>query len=148
MSLCARPDCQTAAKSSCSSCGREQYCGSICQKLDWKIHKSICAILKKLPNKQQSYNEAVQIIKEILTSNRGNDLRVLDHLLSFADYQFRPPITGRDYRERSDGQRVSNWDVDINILLRISIRMSDFYRTNASPSTMICHNKTYPHLER
>jgi hypothetical protein len=120
MSLCARPGCESAAKSSCSACDREQYCGSICQKLDWKIHKSICAILKKLPQKQQPYDEASRIINEILPSNRGKDARVLEHLLSYADYQFWPPITGRDYREWSDDQHISNWTVDIHIFYFVS----------------------------
>jgi hypothetical protein len=148
MFLCARPDCQSPAKSSCSGCDREQYCGSACQKLDWKVHKSICPILKRLQNKQQSYEEAVRIINEILTSNKGNDARVLGHLLSYADYQFGQPITGRDYRERSDGQCVSNWDVDINILPRISHSIVVIYRTNASLSTMVRDDKMYPYLER
>jgi hypothetical protein len=86
MSQCARPDCQIAAKSSCSGCGREQYCCSICQKQDWKAHKSICAILKRLPNELQSYNEAARITKEILASKKRTDVRVLEHLLLFADF--------------------------------------------------------------
>jgi hypothetical protein len=88
MSHCARPECETAAKSSCSRCGREQYCGIDCQKLDRKGHKLICPILKKLSKKLQSYDEAVQVIDEILASNKGDNTRVLEHLLSYADYQF------------------------------------------------------------
>jgi tetratricopeptide (TPR) repeat protein len=148
MSQCARPDCQTIAKSSCSSCGREQYCGSDCQKLDWKAHKLICPILKKLPNKLQSYKEAVQIINEILTSNKGNNARILEHLLSYADYQFGEHVAGSKYRERSDGQRIDNWNVDISIFLKISTRITDIYVTNQSLSTIIRHNKAYPSLER
>jgi hypothetical protein len=148
MSHCARPECQTAAKSSCSRCGREQYCGSDCQRLDWKAHKIICPILKKLPNRQQSYNEVVQIIDEILASNQGNNARILEHLLSYADYQFGQHVAGSKYRERSDGQSIANWDVDINILLLISIRISNIYSTNPLLSVMIRDNKMYPHLER
>jgi hypothetical protein len=148
MSHCARPDCQTAAKSSCSSYGREQYCGSDCQKLDWKTHKSICPILKKLPNKLQSYNEAVQIIDEILTSNKRSNARTLVHLLSYADYQFGEHILGSKYRERSDGQRIANWTVDINILQEISTRITYIYATNPSLSAMIRNDKMYPQLER
>jgi hypothetical protein len=88
MTQCARPDCQAAAKSLCSGCGREQYCGSVCQKLDWKVHKLVCPIFKKLFSQLQPYNEVVWIIKEILASNEGNDLKVLEHLQSYADYQF------------------------------------------------------------
>jgi hypothetical protein len=44
MSKCAQPDCHTLAKSTCSACEREQYCGSGCQKLHWKIDKSCSTI--------------------------------------------------------------------------------------------------------
>jgi hypothetical protein len=148
MSHCALPECQTAAKSSCSRCGREQYCGSDCQRLDWKAHKLICPILKKLPNKLQSYDEAVQTIDEILRSNKGNNTRVLEHLLSYADYQFGQHVAGSKYRERSDGQRISNWNVDIGILLLISRKMANIYIANPSLSTLVRDNKVFPHLER
>jgi hypothetical protein len=104
--------------------------------------------LKKLPNKLQSYNEAVQIIDEILTSSKGKNARILVHLLSYADYQFGEHIAGSKYRERSDGQRISNWDVDINILNNISRRITDIYAANPSLSGMIRNDKMYPHLER
>jgi tetratricopeptide (TPR) repeat protein len=116
--------------------------------LDWKAHKSICAILKKLPYQRQSYNEADRIVKETLASNKGNDVRVLEHLLSYADNQFGQQVEGRDYRERTDGQRIANWDVDINILLKISTRMSNFYVNNLSLTPIIQDNKMFPHLER
>jgi hypothetical protein len=147
MSHCARPDCQTAANSSCSGCDREQYCGSDCQKLDWKAHKSICPILKKLANKQQSYKKAVQSIDETLASNKANNVRVLDHLLSYADYQFGQHVAGSKYRERSDGQRIDNWDVEIDILFLISKKISNIYVANPSLSTMIRDKKIYPYLE-
>jgi hypothetical protein len=128
---------------------QSQYCGSDCQKLDWKAHKLICPILKKPPNKLQSYKEAVQIVDEMLTSNKGNNARVLAHLLSYADYQFGQHIAGSKYRERSDGQeRISNWDVDFNILLEIITRITNIYTTNPSLSIMVRDNKEYPYLER
>jgi tetratricopeptide (TPR) repeat protein len=104
--------------------------------------------LKKLPNKLQSYNEAVQTINEILASSKGNNARVLEHLLSYADYQFGQHVAGSKYRERSDGQRIDNWNVDINILFEISTRLSNIYATNPSLSTIIRDNKIFPHLER
>jgi tetratricopeptide (TPR) repeat protein len=69
-------------------------------------------------------------------------------LLSYADYQFGQPIIGRDYRERSNGQRIANWNVDINILLRININLTNIYAANASLSILNRDNKMYPHLER
>jgi hypothetical protein len=105
MSNCARPDCQIAAKSSCCGCGREQYCGSVCQKLDWKAHKSMCATSKKLPNKL-SYDETVRIINEILASNKGNEIKVLEHLLSHADNQFGQQVAERAYPPRTGVRRA------------------------------------------
>jgi tetratricopeptide (TPR) repeat protein len=116
--------------------------------VDWKAHKSICAILKKLSNQFHSHDEAARVIKQTLASNKGNDIRVLEHLLSYADNQFGQQVEGRDYRERTDGQRIANWDVDINILLQISTRMSNFYVKNLSLSPIIQDNKMFPHLER
>jgi tetratricopeptide (TPR) repeat protein len=148
MSQCARPDCQAVANSSCSGCGREQYCGSVCQKLDWKVHKSLCPIFKKLSSQLQPYNEVVRITKEILASNKGNDIRVLEHLMSYADYQFGKQVAGRDHRERMDGQRIANWDVEIEILLKISNNLVNIYSTNSSLSTMIRDKGMNPHIER
>jgi hypothetical protein len=148
MLQCARPDCQATAKSSCSGCGREQYCGSVCQKFDWKVHKSVCPIFKKLSSQLQPYNEVVRITKEILASNKRNNLRGLEHLLSYADYQFGQRVTGRDYRERIDGQRITNWDVDIEILLQISNAIVEIYASSSSLSPVVRHKGLFPHLER
>jgi tetratricopeptide (TPR) repeat protein len=136
------------AKSSCSRCGREQYCGSACQKLDWKIHKPMCPILKKLSNTLQSYDKVVQIIEEILTSKKGDNVRILEHLLQYGDYQFGKPVSGKDYRERTDGQRITNYHVDIGILLPISSTMVHIYSMNSSLTNIIRDKGMLPHLER
>jgi hypothetical protein len=104
--------------------------------------------LKELSSQLQPYNEVVRIIKEILGSNKGNDLRVLEHLQSYANYQFGQQVAGRDYRERIDGQRIANWDVDIEILLEISNDMVNIYASNSSLSPMIRYKGMFPHIER
>jgi hypothetical protein len=98
--------------------------------------------MKKLPNKLQSYNETARVIKEILFSNKGNDIRVLEHLLSYADNQFGQQVKGRDYREGADGQRITN------ILLNVSTGIINHYASNHSQSRIIFDNKFFPHLER
>jgi hypothetical protein len=108
----------------------------------------MCPILKKLSITLQPYEEVVQIIEEILSSKKGDDERILVHLLQYGDYQFGKPIAGKDYREREDGQRISNWDVAINILLNISNAMVEIYYKNSSLSTIICYKGMFPHLER
>jgi hypothetical protein len=104
--------------------------------------------LKKLPNKLQSYNEAFRIVEEIFESNKGKGIRVPGHLLSYAYYQFGQQVPGRDYRVRTDGQRIANWDDDIRILLNISTRMTATNATNLSNNPIIRNNKMFPHLER
>jgi tetratricopeptide (TPR) repeat protein len=148
MSECTRPDCHQAGKSSCSGCGREQYCGSACQEQDWKIHKPMCPILKKLSNTLQPYDEVVQVVKEILASKKGHSMRTLEHLLQHGEYQFGKPISGKDYRERTDGQTIANWDVDIGILFKISTTMVDIIVRNDSLSEIIRDKEILPHLER
>jgi hypothetical protein len=112
-----------------------------------KKHKSMCPILKKLSNTLQPYDEIIQVIKEVLASKKGDNRRNLEHLLPYADYQFGKPIIGKDYHERTDGQRIANWDVDIYLLL-ISSTMVDLYSTNSSLHSMIRDKEMLPHLEK
>jgi hypothetical protein len=91
--------------------------------LDWKAHKPMCPILKKLSNCLQTLDNANQIIREIL-SKKDNSLRILEHLLSYAEYQFGTPVEGIGHRERG-GQRECNWNVDIAILHVINHRIAD-----------------------
>eukprot|EP00596_Hydrurales_sp_CCMP1899_P004405 CAMPEP_0119037346 /NCGR_PEP_ID=MMETSP1177-20130426/5672_1 /TAXON_ID=2985 /ORGANISM="Ochromonas sp, Strain CCMP1899" /LENGTH=246 /DNA_ID=CAMNT_0006998515 /DNA_START=224 /DNA_END=960 /DNA_ORIENTATION=+ len=107
----------------------------------------MCPILKKLSNEQQSFHEARRIIYEILVSNKGNDTRVLDHLFPYASFQFGKEVTGKSYRERGDGERISNWMVDIDILYNINGRIISFYSEKNSMS--ISHdNLVLPYYER
>lgn len=148
MSKCARPGCPTIAKSLCSVCLMDHYCSSSCQKTDWKIHKSLCPILKKLSSKLLPFHEAIQVIKEIGASEKENDARVLEHLMSYAEYQFGKEDTGKNYREREDGERISNWNVDRNILYNINFTLIELNRQNKSFSTRICDDMMFPYLER
>jgi hypothetical protein len=125
MSECARPGCCKPGGSSCSVCVREQYCSSSCQKSDWKIHKPMCLILKKLSKTLQPYHEVTRLIDDILKSKKGNECRVVEHLLSFAEHQFGKGVPGNHYRERDDGDRISNWEAEIVILYRIIQRFEE-----------------------
>jgi hypothetical protein len=151
MFKCARPGCPASGKSSCSSCGREQYCGSSCQKADWKAHKPMCSTLKKLSGKVLlSYREVVQVIDEVKASEKGKDIRVLEHLLSYADFQFGKRNVGKDYRERGNGERISNWEVEVGNLHKIVNRMTAYYTQDSSRncSPIGITNLLNPHLER
>jgi tetratricopeptide (TPR) repeat protein len=89
-----------------------------------------------------------RIISEILDSKKGNDVRILGHLLSFAEYQFGKGVAGKHYREREDGERISNWFVEIVILNKIITTLADLYNQNKSLSDIDRHNMAFPYLER
>jgi hypothetical protein len=76
------------------------------------------------------------LIAEILDSKTGSDSRILEHLLSFADHQFGKEVTRKHCRERGDGERISNFEVDIVILSTIISMLTKFYSQNNSLSTM------------
>jgi hypothetical protein len=147
-SQCARPNCKLPAKSSCSGCEREKYCGSACQKLDWKIHKSRCPILKKLSTKLQPFHEVLLLTDEILASTKVNDCRVLEHLISYLDYQFGEKVRGIDYRERANGEQITNWAVEVLTIHHFTSRLADLYFRNHSMSMMSRNEMSLPHVKR
>jgi hypothetical protein len=108
----------------------------------------MCPILKKLSTKLQPYHEVIQIKNEILASKKGSDVRVLVHLLSYLEYQFGGKVAGIDYRERIDGERVSNWEVEIEILQETHCCLADLYDQNNSLSMIRRNEMSFPYLER
>jgi tetratricopeptide (TPR) repeat protein len=76
----------------------------------------MCPILKKLSTQQQPFHEVIRIKDGIIISKKGKDVRVIQHLLSYLEHQFGEKITGIDYRERGNGERISNWEVEVMIL--------------------------------
>lgn len=148
MLKCARPDCSRTATSSCSGCIREQYCSSDCQKLDWKVHKMVCSILKKLPSELEPYENVVENIQQILKAKKRDDTRVLTHLLSYAEFQFGQKIIGSTYRERESGERITNWEVEVESLYYILLAIIITYEKNASLTKVTCNNLQAPYLSR
>jgi hypothetical protein len=96
----------------------------------------MCPILKKLHNKLRPYHKVTGLINEILASETGNDCRVPEHLLLFAEHQFGKGVTGKDYRERDDGERISNWEVEIDYLHEIIRRLVKLYRQDSLLSNL------------
>jgi tetratricopeptide (TPR) repeat protein len=150
MSQCAQLGCQSAAKSSCSGCGIEKYCGSICQKLDWKEHKFICATLKRLPKQLEPYPEVFQVIKNIMNGPEKfrNNTRVLGHLVSCAEFQFGDRIRGKSYRERELGERIPNWNVEILIICEASLRIASLFFNDDTLDLIVKDDMAIPHLEK
>jgi tetratricopeptide (TPR) repeat protein len=81
-------------------------------------------------------------------SKKGNESRVLEHLLSFADFQFGKKVKGKDYRERGDGDRISNWTVEIEIFNDVITTLADLYGQNVTLSTIICDDTSFPLFEQ
>lgn len=137
MSQCAQPYCNRPATNRCSICIIEPYCGSECQKVDWKEHKKICKILKRLSNDLQPYHEAVEIIQEILAAS--DNIRVMDHLLSYAQLQFGDRIPGKVYRQKGNSERIDNFAVEIHILIQIYSSSINIYAADTSLG-LICRD--------
>jgi hypothetical protein len=88
-----------------------------------------------------------RLIIEILESKKGNDCRILEHLLSFAEHQFGKVVTGKDYCERDDGERISNWEVDIVFLYKIIKMLVDLYQQDNLLSAIVRDDMNFPYLE-
>jgi tetratricopeptide (TPR) repeat protein len=133
-------------KSRCSICLREPYCSSECQKLDWKAHKSICKTLKNLSNKPEPYSHVGRTIVEICKpAKKVSDVRILCHLLSYAEFQFGDRVLGKAYRERENGERISNWDAEVVGLHSIHERVIAIYLKDTSLSQIQCDSLALPH---
>lgn len=149
MSQCGRPGCFKMGTSGCSNCLREGYCSGECQKLDWKVHKTICKTLKKLPNQIQPYRDVGRVITEILHSPEiiSQNKRILVHLLSFAELQFGERSSGKAYRERGT-DRIDNWTVEVEILFRICHSLVEIYNFDESLSVIVQFNSMMPYVQR
>jgi tetratricopeptide (TPR) repeat protein len=151
MSTCAKPDCSESGINSCSICLREPYCSGDCQKGDWKLHKAICKILKKLSLKLQPYHEVVQIIDDILEEisekKKEQRIRVLTHLISYAKHQFGDRVPGKVYRERNTGERMDNWRIEIEMLIPIFISLLTAHEDGAL-SRIDRDNLAFPYFEK
>lgn len=105
-------------------------------------------IFKKLSNKQQLFLDVVTVVSMVLDSKKGKDIRVLQPLLSFAEYQFGKEVLGKRYRERDNGERLYNWRTDIVILQHINRIFVATYREDNFLGYMTCNDKMLYHLER
>jgi hypothetical protein len=119
--------------------------------VDWKAHKPICKTLKKLSNLiLQPYRVVVHSIKEIRVKEFKKaemNIRVWKNLVSYAEYQFGNRVLGRVYREREDGERIDNWFVEIDILIRIHGCLADAYSRDKSLGTISSSNLRLPLYE-
>jgi hypothetical protein len=122
----------------------EPYCSGECQKLDWKKHKLICTILKRLSNELQPYQEVVKVIMEILVIP-GN-LRILSHLLCYAEFQFGERIAGKAYRQRGNGEKIDNLTVEVRVVIDIYRRFLSVYDGDRSLTNEDRNNLKLPYF--
>jgi hypothetical protein len=108
----------------------------------------MCPILKELSTQLQPFHEVIRIKDEILITKKGKDVRVLQHLLSYLEHQFGEKITGIDYRERGNGERISNWEAEVMILINIHGRSDTSYVHDNSMSMISRNEMRFPNLKR
>jgi hypothetical protein len=102
--------------------------------------------LKRLPSNLQPYREVVQNIEEIRGATKN--VRVLHHLLSYAQFQFGNSIPGKSYRQRQNGERIDNFEVEIDIMILIYQNLVTIYGADTSLNLkdshdilMVCYDK-------
>jgi hypothetical protein len=108
----------------------------------------MCPILKKLSTNLQAFHEVIRIKDEVLALIKENGVRILEHLLSYLEYQFGTKVAGINYRERADGERISSWTVETDILHNILDRLARLHLQDKSLSIISRHEVRLPQLER
>jgi hypothetical protein len=111
----------------------------------------ICKTLKKLSLQLQPYQEVARVIEEIREERPKKsqlDMRVLGHLISYAEHQFGDRIPGKAYRERENGDRIDNWNVEIDILICLYCNLVEVYSTVESLSMTDSDNILFPYYEK
>jgi tetratricopeptide (TPR) repeat protein len=106
--------------------------------------------LKKLSNQLQPYRDVVNMIDEILEApeKTRRNMRVLNHTLSYAEFQFGDRVEEKSYRERGNGDRISNWIVEMENLRFIYSRLIGVYADDESLSIIIRDNMVTPYFEK
>jgi hypothetical protein len=69
-------------------------------------------------------------------------------VLSYAEYQFGEKVTGKAYRDREDGECISNFEVEVDTLHNINKRLTCLYTQENSTNRITRDNAAYPSLER
>jgi hypothetical protein len=107
----------------------------------------MCPILKKLSNKLSS-QAAIQVVNEIKdVARKKKDLRILEHLLLYSEHHFGSLVKGTIYHEKENGERLSDWTLDVGILHIINIGCAALHTQNKSFSDLIRDVKVRPHFE-
>jgi hypothetical protein len=133
---CGKPSCEHLRSKDCSGCLKEGYCSPECQKDDWKIHRLMCPHMKNgdklLPFQEVERNlRKFQNSKEL--SERGENVgRISEFCVTYAENQFGDRIPGQWYRERENGSRVDNWNVDVLYLEFFNFSIANSWRLSTN----------------
>jgi hypothetical protein len=87
---------------------------NLSKKKNWKVHSDLCKMLKKFLNELQPYDQVKQVIIE---AHEKCNARILEHAIAYAHFQLGERVEGKAYRERQDGQQISNFEAEIHILM-------------------------------
>jgi tetratricopeptide (TPR) repeat protein len=102
--------------------------------------------LKKLSTEIQPYHEVVEKIIEATDKGAAN-IRIIEHILSYAEFQFGDRIPGKSYRERGNGDQISNWKVEIEIIIGTIFLLTSIY-SNDALTLIIQDKKLLPYVEK
>lgn len=80
-----------------------------------------------------------------MPAKKKQKIRVLEHLISYAENQFGNRVAGKSYRVRINAERVDDWKVEIKILVSIHIALTLVYNSDRSLSIAVCNNLTFPY---
>lgn len=139
---CARPGCVKGSNKTCSACLKESYCGVVCQKLDWKIHKIMCGCMKdrsKLPLKERG-DARSEVISELLRHAKlkmeisiENGIRIFKCCLSYVENMYSARIVGQPYPSSITDLLYGICDllVDSYESLASELNISDYNRKDA-----------------
>jgi hypothetical protein len=86
---------------------------------------------------------------EILQSKReGINGRVLKQLIAYAEFQFGDRVISKSYRERGNGDRLSNWEVEIGGLYQIYGQLVGVTQLDHTLSLLMQNNIVIPYLKK
>lgn len=89
-----------------------------------EVHRLQLEIRKETPLSQllPEYSPLPESIKM-----RELNSRVLAHLTSYAEHQLGNRVPGKDYRQRENGERITNWQAEMEILFPICFDLVSKY---------------------
>jgi hypothetical protein len=104
--------------------------------------------LKKLSNQLQPFSKVVQVIKKIIVVPKSiSKIRIQHHVFSYALHQFGFRIEGTAYRERENGERISNFDVEMTNLIPLHRSFTEIHIGDRSLNTVHYDNLILAHHE-